>query len=147
MKSKDIIQKIHTINRFRGAEKCTLLKGNESVENLLKLLSTRDGIDFAKQTKFPTMDLLRNEEVKRIAEKYGILIDKDNSLKNVPFLFLIGKGHSHIIYDSNQIPYTLILMHGHKATITATNGALVSLHDINSKFTIITKNLGKVIKL
>ena len=146
MKTKDIIEKIHTANRFRG-ENCSIVKGNETAEDLLKLLTTREGISFATQTKFPTMDILRNDEVKRIAEKYGILIDRGCKLKNVPFLFLIGKGHSHITYDDNQIAYRIVLMHGHKATITAKNGALVMLHDIDCLPKIETENIGKVIKL
>ncbi len=147
MKSSDILKRIKEANYFRGIPSCSMLKGCETLHDLVALLTTPEGIIFAKQTKFPTLDVLRDKDVKPILFNFGIMVDKDLKVSNIPLLILAGKGHSHLTYDDNRKSYTLVVMHGHKVTVTAANGALVLLHNIDSDVRIETENFAKVIKL
>ncbi len=147
MKTTELSRKIKDANRFRGVANCKALKNHETLQELVALLTTPEGITFAKQTKFPTLDVLRDKTVKPTLLNHGIMVDRDVNVSNIPLLFLVGKGHSHLSYDNNSQIYTLVVMHGHKASITATNGALVSLHNIDADVTIETENFGKVIQL
>jgi hypothetical protein len=144
MKASDLLPRIKEANRFRGIDHCKHLKGKQTLQELVALLTTFEGITFIKQTKFPILDVLRDKEVNSVLFNLGIVVDKDVNLSNIPYLLLAGKGHSHLIYDDNSTYYTLVVAHGHKANITAKNGALVSLHNIGGDITIETENLGKV---
>lgn len=68
------------------------------------------------------MDMVRRFKGDK-AESMGIYIEKDTNLHNPERLFLFGGNHT-LKFDMNR-RYNVILMHGAKAVIKATNYAVV----------------------
>lgn len=108
-----------TANRL-GA--CSLLHGNENKEDLMRLLLTPQGTEFCTKNNFPSMEQLlwfRGEK----AESMGIYIATDVVLTNPVKVFLAGS--NAVLHFDTIGRYNVILMHGAKAEIHASNYAVV----------------------
>lgn len=108
-----------TANRL-GA--CRLLHGNEDKEDLMRLLLTPQGTEFCTKNNFPSMEQLqwfRGEK----AESMGIYINTDIELTNPVKVFLAGS--KAVLHYDTIGRYNVILMHGAKAEIHASNYAVV----------------------
>lgn len=108
-----------TANRL-GA--CRLLHGNENKEDLMRLLLTPQGTEFCTKNNFPSMEQLqwfRGEK----AESMGIYINTDTELTNPVKVFLAGS--KAVLHFDTIGRYNVILMHGAKAEIHASNYAVV----------------------
>lgn len=101
---------------------CRLLHGTESKEDLMRLLLTPQGTEFCTKNNFPSMEQLqwfRGEK----AESMGIYIDTDTELTNPAKVFLAGS--KAVLHFDTIGRYNVILMHGAKAEIHASNYAVV----------------------
>jgi hypothetical protein len=146
MTPKTIISQAARTNKLkRNIDGCKLLKSTDTIETLIDKLLTPEGLAFARQTNFPSIDIFRAH--KKECETKGIFIDKNMGANNCPFIFLIGKSNSKLVFDNQSQPYFVYLMHGAKADITATNGAVVSLFNISGEASISQNNYGKVIAM
>lgn len=108
-----------TANRL-GA--CRLLHGTENKEDLMRLLLKPQGTEFCTKNNFPSMEQLqwfRGEK----AESMGIYIDTDTELTNPAKVFLAGS--KAVLHFDTIGRYNVILMHGAKAEIHASNYAVV----------------------
>lgn len=101
---------------------CRLLHGNENKEDLMRLLLTPQGTEFCTKNNFPSMEQLqwfRGEK----AESMGIYIDTDVELTNPVKVFLADS--NAVLHFDTIGRYNVILMHGAKAEIHASNYAVV----------------------
>lgn len=145
MKTKEIIAQIRRFNEARGVRKCDFINSKDTIESLIEKLVSDKGLVYAKQTNFPSIDIFRRYKVD--CQRCNIFVDRGVLAKNQPFLVLTGRGSSDLLYDNNSRVYDVYLMHGAKAKIRATNGALVSLHNISGCAEIFQDCYGKIIQL
>lgn len=112
---------------FNMAEKyrvCSMLNGTESVEEVLKLFVTPQGIEFCTKHSFPAIEMCRRFKGP-VAESLGVFVEQNVSARNLPMVYLIGKCHAELEYDENSTGHQVILMHGATAHITASKWAVV----------------------
>lgn len=112
---------------FNMAEKyreCCMFKGTEDVEQIVKLFTSTQGVEFCQRYNFPDIKTLRHFKQYNV-ERFGVYIDAGEiSLNNVRRVVLIGDTEATITCD-NVRRYEVIMMHGAKAEITASGWAVV----------------------
>lgn len=112
---------------FNMAEKyrvCSMFKGTETLEGVLKLFMSPQGIEFCTKHSFPTIEMCRRFKGPT-AENLGIYVEKDVHLQNPPMVVLVGNSHAELEYNTPGNRYEVILMHGATAHIKASNWAVV----------------------
>lgn len=129
-----------TANRL-GA--CSLLHGNENKEDLMRLLLTPQGTEFCTKNSFPSIEGLREFKGAK-AESLGIYIDTDTELTNPVKTFLAGNTKAVLHFDTIA-RYNVILMHGAKVEIHASNYAVVFVKNAGGEVEIIKDNTAKVL--
>lgn len=122
---------------------CRLLHGNESKEDLMRLLLTPQGTEFCTKNNFPSMVQLR-EFKGETAEKLGIFIDTDTELTNPVKVFLAGHTRAVLHFDAIG-RYNVILMHGAKAEIYASNYAVVFIKNAGGDVEIVKENTALIL--
>lgn len=114
---------------FNIAEKyhaCCMFKGTEDIEQIIKLFTSPQGIEFCQQYQFPDLQTLRKFKQYEV-ERFGVFIDAGRIvLNNVRRIVLVGDTQATISCD-NTYRYEIIMMHGAKAEVYATGWAAVSI--------------------
>lgn len=125
MQITDIIRQLHRQARLLGA--CDLFTGRETTaDEMAELLLSPQGREFCLKHRFPPLPTLRLFKGMGL-ERMGIYIDAgDITLTNRPRLALIGHTTARLTYDRLS-RYEVTLYRGAKATITATDWAVVSV--------------------
>lgn len=116
---------------------CSLLKGDESEEELMRLLLTPRGTEFCTKCNFPPMGQLQGFKGET-AESLGIYIDTDTELTNPERVFLFGG--KHVLHFDTIGRYNVTLMHGARVEIHAANHAVVFIKDAGGEVTIVEKD-------
>lgn len=124
---------------FRAANRlgaCSLFTGKESVEELLHLFTTPQGLEFYQKTGFPSIEIARQFSGDD-AQKAGIYIDAgDIEIQGAAVVVLVGNTHAKLTYnDAAEFKHNVTVMHGAAAEVVASNYAVV-----------FTCNLGGTIK-
>lgn len=122
---------------------CRLLHGTESKEDLMHLLLTPQGTEFCTKNNFPSMEQLR-EFKGETAEKLSIFIDTDTKLTNPAKTFLAGNTKAVLHFDTIG-RYNVILMHGAKAEIHASNYAVVFIKNAGGDVQIVKDNTALIL--
>lgn len=112
----------HIYNRAVALDCCSMFKGTEDEDQLMRLFLTKQGIEFCINNNFPDLKTFR---LFKEAEKHNIYIDKNVELKNQSKVVLIGNTNGILSYDDPDKVHEVILMHGAKATIKASGYAVV----------------------
>ena len=110
---------------------CEFLTGNENFEELAEMLFTPQGTEFCKTHKFPRMDLLlplKGDE----AEQNGIYINSRVEVSNIPKIAIFGHKSEAVLEFSNTEGFNVIVMHGAKVKIKASEYAVVFLTNVDS---------------
>ena len=88
---------------FNMAEKyraCTMFKGTEDLEQIIRLFTSPQGVEFCQKYHFPDITTLRRFKQYDV-ERYGIYIDAGHiRLENERTVVLIGKTSACLSYDS-----------------------------------------------
>lgn len=122
---------------------CRLLHGTESKEDLMRLLLTPQGTEFCTKNNFPSMAQLQQFKG-ATAEKLGIFIDTDTKLTNPAKVFLAGRTGAVLHFDAIG-RYNVILMHGAKAEIHASNYAVVFVKNAGGEVEVVKDNTALVL--
>lgn len=122
---------------------CSLLKGSENKEELMRLMLTPQGTEFCTKCHFPSLEQLQEFKGKT-AESLGIYIDTDTELTNPVKVFLFGNTKALLHFDTIG-RYNVVLMHGAKAEIHASNYAVVFVKNAGGETEIIRDNTAKVL--
>lgn len=114
-------------------------------KSLCWLFFTPQGREFCENNNFPSIEIFRN--MKPNVEKYGVYVDAGEiSLKNNVNVGIIGDTEAVLEYDDNTVVHKIILMHGAKATIKASNYAVINLTNVNnSNVTIVNDGTARVL--
>lgn len=159
----ELIRKIHTQwettkkrveqeceNRalFNVAEKyrsCSMFKGNEDTEQIIKLFTSPQGVEFCQENNFPDIETLRQFKELGV-ERFGVFIDAGRiALDNVRRVVLVGNTEATIICD-NRWRYEVIMMHGAKVQVNASGWAVVFItNKTGCEVTAIAKDRAKIL--
>lgn len=116
---------------FNMAEKyrvCSMFKGTETVEEVLALFTTPQGIEFCTKHSFPSIEMCRKFKG-ATAERLGIFVESDARIANLPIVVLVGSCHAELEYNDPDKRHQVILMHGASASIKASNWAVVFVNN------------------
>lgn len=121
----DIVRHIFLeAKRFRP---CKLFKGNETLEELMGLFLTPQGIEFCIVNNFPSRDILSRLKEYHLV-RMGIHIDGGKKrLKNARLVVLAGDCNYTLEYDTLDYPCKVVLLHGARAEIKASGYAVVKI--------------------
>lgn len=123
---------------------CRLLHGTESKEDLMRLLLTPQGTEFCTKNSFPSIDVLRRDFRGPAAEQLGIFIDTDTEQTNPAKVFLAGTTKAILHFDRIG-RYNVILMHGARAEIHASNYAVVFVKNAGGEVEVTQDNTALVL--
>ena len=114
-------------------------------KSLCWLFFTPQGREFCENNNFPSIEIFRN--MKTNVEKYGVYVDAgDIQIKNNVNIGIIGDTDAMLEYDDNTVVHKIILMHGAKATIKASNYSVINLTNVNNcQVTIINDGTAKIL--
>lgn len=101
-----------------------------NTETLCNMFIT--GIDFCISENYPTLDFLR-DNFKGISEPYGIFIDDEVKITNVPDVILNGSCEADLDYDSYSVS-RIYMRHQSKAVIKVQDHAIVTIDAFNNSF-------------
>ncbi len=105
---------------------CEMFRGNESLEELINLMFSPQGIEFLTTFNFPDVATFRKFK-KYHPEQYGVYIDKGEiSLVEPRRAFLIGDTIAEILFEETA-GNRVNLMCGARATITARGYSLIRI--------------------
>lgn len=111
---------------------CDLIKGAESIADLVALMNTPQGREFCKKHKFPTLEMLRQH--KESLALLGVYVDADEiAARNVEGIIVAGNTMLFAKYDSADRPYHIIVMHGAKADVLSNNYAVCEVTEIDGE--------------
>lgn len=107
---------------------CRMFKGDESIEELVELMFSYQGIEFLTHLGGGFPDLAVFRKFKRFSpEKLGVYIDAGRiTLENPEKAFLVGNTVAVLKYDELKAK-RLVMMHGAKATVEASGWAVVRI--------------------
>lgn len=139
MKVSDVMRSALELGACNQSGKATDWK------SLCWLFFTPQGREFCENNNFPSIEIFRN--MKPNVEKYGVYVDAgDIQLKNNVNIGIIGDTDAMLEYDDNTVVHKIILMHGAKATIKASNYAVINLTNVNNcQVTIINDGTARVL--
>lgn len=124
---------------------CEMFHGNETLEELIKLMFTPQGIEFLTTYNFPDIETLRLFK-KYHPERFGVYIDCGKiSLSEVRKVFLIGDTTAKVKYREIA-GNRLFLMHGAHASVVASGYSVVKIEkDSSSKVEYIAQDDAKIL--
>lgn len=105
--------------------KCSMFKGTEDVQGVLRLFSTTQGIEFCMSYHFPNIATMRLFKPYIDSNRHGIYFDAGAiTIDNPSKVILIGRTTA-VINCSSLDRHEVILMRGAKAVINASDWAVV----------------------
>lgn len=111
-------------NMAERYRQCCMFKGTEDLQGIIQLFTSPQGLEFCMRYHFPHMATFRLFKGRGV-EKYGIYIDAGAvTLKNPERAILIGHTSATIHCDTLE-RHTVVLLHGAKAVVNASQWAVV----------------------
>lgn len=105
---------------------CCMFKGTEDIEQVVRLFTSPQGVEFCQRYNFPDIQTLRKFKQYDV-DRFGVFIDAGGiALNNVRRVVLVGDTHATITCG-NTWRYEIIMMHGAKAEVNASGWAVVSI--------------------
>lgn len=105
---------------------CKMFRGDESLEELIALMFTSQGVEFLTTNNFPSLDTFRLFK-KYHPERFGVFIDcGEISLSEARKVFLIGDTTAELKYRETA-GNRAFLMHGAKASVIASGYSVVKV--------------------
>ncbi len=110
---------------------CSKSEGVSDWKNLVWLFFTPQGREFCEENNFPPLGMFR--EMSKEVERYGVYVDA-GSIKvcNAENIAVIGDTEAEMVFTDNSRVHKVILMHGGKARIEASNYAVILLVNVGN---------------
>lgn len=110
---------------------CSKADGVSDWKSLVWLFFTPQGREFCEANNFPSLKMFR--EMSSEVEKYGVYVDAGSiDVRNDEKVAVIGDTEAEMVFTDNTKVHKVILMHGGKARITASNYAVILLVNIEN---------------
>lgn len=108
---------------------CDLFKGTErTVEELVEVFLSPAGLEFCMKYRFPHISALRLFKGYGVDKRFGIYIDAGViTLRNPGRAVLIGRTTATVNCDENSHLHRVVLMHGAKAVVNASQWAVAAV--------------------
>lgn len=105
---------------------CELIKGAESIADLVALMKTPQGREFCKEHKFPTLEILRQH--KKDIAYFNVYVDAGTiDVLNIDNVIVAGDTFAKLWYDKTDRPYHVMVMGGAKAIVNAHDYAVCNI--------------------
>ena len=128
MNEKEIIKELQSTANKLGA--CSKLKLEEELRGVSRLFFSPQGREFCEKNNFPALSMFQQMKKYGIA-KYGVFVDEgDVCRSNDKDIALVGDTCGELIFDENNVVHKIILMHGAKARIKASNYSVLLIVNI-----------------
>lgn len=116
----------------RSLAECDIFNGTESIDELMRLMFSSQGVEFMMSFNFPDAATCRKFKSERL-ERYNVYIDAGNiTLANADNVFLIGDTTAKLDYTKTA-RCSVYLMHGASAVVSARGYSVVHIeHDRSS---------------
>lgn len=106
------------------------IKEIDNHDNLSRLFFSHSGRKYCETNKFPPLHLFKHKE--KEIEKHGFFVDAGEIIvANDPHVGLIGSTTGILFFTDNTKVYKIILMHGAKAKILASNYTVLLIANID----------------
>lgn len=116
----------HQYDMARKLGACQMFTGEESMEEMIRLMFSPQGAEFLTTFGFPDLDTFR-KFTKYQPERLGVFIDKGEiSLSQEKNIFVVGNTTARIKCSETAL-YRIILMHGASADIEASGYAVLKV--------------------
>lgn len=110
---------------------CNKSEGVSDWKSLAWLFFTPQGREFCEENNFPSLEMFQG--MKENVSSYGVYVDSGSiNLSNGTSIGLVGKTSAELTYDDNTMVHKVILMHGAKAKIKASNYTVILLVNIGN---------------
>lgn len=142
MTEKEIIKEVCDNARKLGA--CRLIDTINDIEILSKYIFTPQGLEFCIIHEFPALFVLQQH--KEIIEKYGYFVDCGNiSRSNDVNIVIAGDTCGELTFDDPTCLHKIILMHGARVKINASNYVVLQVYQIGKCHLEINKDQTAII--
>lgn len=110
---------------------CAKSNGVSDWRSLTWLFFTPQGREFCEDNNFPSLEMFQG--MRDNISEFNILVDAGNvSRENDVNVGLIGNTSAQLVYNDNTVVHKVVLMHGAKASIKASNYAVILLVNIGN---------------
>lgn len=110
---------------------CSKSNGVSDWKSLVWLFFTPQGREFCEENNFPSLEMFQG--MKEHVEQYGVFVDRGEVVRfNDTNIGLIGNTSATLVFDDNSVVHKVVLMHGAKARIKASNYAVILLVNIGN---------------
>lgn len=125
----DIVKQIYL--EAKPFKPCRLFDGTETLEELMNLFLTPQGIEFCISNNFPSRDILSRLKEHNLT-RMGIHIDGGRkTLKNQKIVVLAGDCDYMLEYNTLSHACKVVLLHGARAKIRASEFSVVKVEKQN----------------
>lgn len=137
-----MIQVQEILSKAVGLGACAKSGTATDWRSLCWLFFSPQGREFCRERNYPSIEMFR--EMKVNVEPYNVFVEKSVDLKNENAA-LIGKAESMLHYSGTDMGYKVILMHGARAVIHASNYAVVRVENISGEYEVINDGTAKIL--
>ena len=110
---------------------CAKSNGVSDWRSLTWLFFTPQGREFCEDNNFPSLEMFQG--MRDNISEFNILVDAGNvSRENDVNVGLIGNTSAQLVYNDNTVVHKVVLMHGAKASIKASDYAVILLVNIGN---------------
>nr|DAG98138.1 MAG TPA: hypothetical protein [Herelleviridae sp.] len=110
---------------------CAKSNGVSDWRSLTWLFFTPQGREFCEDNNFPSLEMFQG--IRDNISEFNILVDAGNiSRENDVNVGLIGNTSGQLVYNDNTVVHKVVLMHGAKARIKASDYAVILLVNIGN---------------
>lgn len=110
---------------------CAKSNGVSDWRSLTWLFFTPQGREFCEDNNFPSLEMFQG--MRDNISEFNILVDAGNvSRQNDVNVGLIGNTSAQLVYNDNTVVHKVVLMHGAKARIKASDYAVILLVNIGN---------------
>ena len=110
---------------------CAKSNGVSDWRSLTWLFFTPQGREFCEDNNFPSLEMFQG--MRDNISEFNILVDACNvSRENDVNVGLIGNTSGQLVYNDNTVVHKVVLMHGAKARIKASDYAVILLVNVGN---------------
>ena len=117
---------------MKSARLCGACTGSGKVSDwrsLVWLFFSPQGREFCEEKNFPSLPMFR--QMKTNVEPFGVFVDAGRVVRsNDKDIALVGDTCGELTFDDNNVVHKVVLMHGAKARIKASNYAVLLIVNV-----------------
>lgn len=137
-----MIQVNEILSKAVGLGACAKSGTATDWRSLCWLFFSPQGREFCREHNYPNIEMFR--EMKVNVEPYNVFVDERVVAHNES-VAIIGESAAELHYSGTDMAYKVILMHGARAVIHASNYAVVRIENISGEYEVINDGTAKIL--